>query len=54
VVAKDLRRSRIALRASSSEKIAQALLEALKQMSMALKQNARESVLFAEYESIFI
>jgi ABC-type hemin transport system substrate-binding protein len=48
VVAKDLRKSKIALRASSSEKSAHALLDKLRQIAAVLKQNARESVLLKE------
>jgi hypothetical protein len=44
----------MALRASSSEKSAQALFDAPKQMTAALKQNARESVCFVKVKSIFI
>jgi hypothetical protein len=44
----------MALRASSSAKSAHALLEALKQRAVALKQNARESVCLKEFESVRI
>jgi len=44
----------MALRASSSEKSAQALLEVAKQKSAALKQNARESVCLTGIEDTLI